>query len=210
MDEEPPMTPFLIAPGPIYTFLSYCNASRLEKEVLDCGAGGASPPLTVFREHGYQTHGVEISRKQLELAQRFSSDHGLDLDISLGDMRQLPYSDASMSFIYSYNSICHMTKTDVGVTMGEIRRVLRPRGLCFVNFLSVHDGRHGQGPKLGPGEYAYEEEGERGLHSFFEEGEPDPFFTGFEVLRRATTRVESTRNGITSVWGDLPYIAQKL
>jgi len=113
-----------------------------------------------------------------------------------------------MSFIYSYNSICHMTKRDVGVTMGEIRRVLRPRGLCFVNFLSVHDGRYGQGPRLGPGEYAFDEGGEQGLHCFFQEGEPDPFFAGFEVLRRQTSRVEHTHSGGTSVWGELHYIAR--
>ena len=105
---------------------------NLPKEVLDCGAGGAFPPLAVFREHGYETHGIEISPEQLELARGFCRNHGLALDLSLGDMRRLPYRDGTMSFIYSYNSICHMTKRDVGGTMGEIGRVLRPRGLCYV------------------------------------------------------------------------------
>ncbi len=46
---------------PLYKFLQYCNASPLEKTVLDCGAGGTDPPLQLFYECGYKTFGVEVA-----------------------------------------------------------------------------------------------------------------------------------------------------
>jgi hypothetical protein len=40
---------------PLYEFLRQCNASPLAKKILDCGAGGARPPLSLFHHHGYET-----------------------------------------------------------------------------------------------------------------------------------------------------------
>jgi ubiquinone/menaquinone biosynthesis C-methylase UbiE len=199
----------IIAPGPIYTFLSYCNATTLEREVLDCGAGGAAPPLAAFAEHGYQTHGIDISRQQLKRASRFSTNHGMDLDLTLGDMRDLPFGDSSLSFVYSYGSICHMTKREVGVTMGEIERVLKRGGLCYVSFLSVEDGRYGQGPQLGSGEYAYDDGDHKGLHCYYVEGEPDDYFRNFTRLRTERRRTERWKDRRKSIWGELDYIARK-
>jgi len=45
---------------PLYRFLVYCNDSKLDKAVLDCGAGGSCPPLSLFYEYGYKTHGIEF------------------------------------------------------------------------------------------------------------------------------------------------------
>ena len=124
----------IIASAPIYTFLSYCNDSPMDKEVLDCGAGGSSPPLALFFEHGYKTHGLDISERQMEKTRQFCVDHGLELDMARGDMRDLPFGSESMSFVYSYASICHMTKSDIGVAMQEITRVLK-QGTVLHQFL---------------------------------------------------------------------------
>ncbi|MGC1120504.1 MAG: hypothetical protein WBA22_05365 [Candidatus Methanofastidiosia archaeon] len=50
---------------PLYAFLRECNASSLEKEVLDCGAGGERPPLALFYEYGYKTLGIDTSDEQI-------------------------------------------------------------------------------------------------------------------------------------------------
>jgi SAM-dependent methyltransferase len=178
--------------------------------ILDCGAGGSSPPLAFFLEHGYRTCGVEISDKQLELAHKFAEQHGLDLDIVLGDMRDLPFRDGSISFAYSYNSICHMTKAEVSVSVREIERVLRHQGLCFINFLSVEDGRFGKGVPHGDGEYVAEINGETALHCFFKDNEPDAYFSRFALLRKEKMRVESYKPQGSHVCADLCYFARKL
>ena len=54
---------------PLYTFLKYCENSKLKKEILDCGAGGKNPPLYIFHLFGYKTHGVDISEEQVRKAQ---------------------------------------------------------------------------------------------------------------------------------------------
>jgi len=47
---------------PIVDFLELCNASVLEKNVLDCGAGGKCPPLTLFRDQGYETRSISARK----------------------------------------------------------------------------------------------------------------------------------------------------
>ncbi|MBZ9634051.1 hypothetical protein [Clostridium sp. FP1] len=58
----------LISAFPLYNFLKYCNTNSLEKNILDCGAGGSNPPLSLFYEFGYKTYGNEIYKEQLEKA----------------------------------------------------------------------------------------------------------------------------------------------
>lgn len=78
------------------------------KNILDCGAGGDYPPLAIFSEFGYKTYGIEISDSQIEKAKVFEEQVGLELNISKGDIRELPFEDESISYIYSYNSIFYM------------------------------------------------------------------------------------------------------
>jgi len=129
----------IVAPAPLYTFLSYCNGSPIDKVVLDCGAGGSSPPLALFVSYGYRAHGIDKSERQVEKSRKFCIENDLDLDIVRGNMRDIPFESESMGFVYSYASICHMTKSDVGVAMQEITRVLKPEGLCFISFCATPD-----------------------------------------------------------------------
>jgi ubiquinone/menaquinone biosynthesis C-methylase UbiE len=199
----------IIASAPIYTFLSYCNDSPLDKEVLDCGAGGSFPPLALFSEYGYRTHGIDISVKQLEKSRQFCNDTGMELDIVNGDMRDLPFKSESMSFVYSYASICHMTKDDVGVAMQEITRVLKRGGLCFVSYCAAPDRcLCGTEPEK-PGEYPIEEDGETGVHSIFHDTEPDRYFQAFTFLRKEKRQIEDTGEQGGKGWAELLYFAKK-
>ena len=56
---------------PLYKFLRRCNTTSLQKEILDCGAGGKDPPLALFYQYGYQTYGIEIAEEALSEADRF-------------------------------------------------------------------------------------------------------------------------------------------
>lgn len=103
----------------LYTFLLYCNDVELDRKVLDCGAGGNLSPLAIFSEYGYKTHGIDISKDQIELANIFEVEHNLKLGIKEGDMKSLTFEDDSISFIYSYNSIFHMSKEEIGIVVKE-------------------------------------------------------------------------------------------
>jgi ubiquinone/menaquinone biosynthesis C-methylase UbiE len=196
----------------LYTFLDYCNNTHLGKEVLECGAGvspSLEPLLVRFFDYGYETHGIEISGERLENALEYCEENELDLDIRKGDMRQIPFGDESMSFVFSYNTIFHMRKDDIGIAMDEIKRILKPEGLCFVNFLSVDSQSFGIGEEVGKGEYVDKRNGEDVFHAYFEDVEPDPYFTGFEVLHKEKRVRELWINGKKNICAYIDYIAMK-
>jgi ubiquinone/menaquinone biosynthesis C-methylase UbiE len=193
--------------------MEFCNSSDLNPEILECGAGvwdAVAEPLFVrFYEHGYQVHGIEISEERAEAALAYCQANKVEADIRVGDMRQLPFEDQSMSFIFSYNSIFHMAKTDVAVAMREIERVLKPQGLCFVNFLSVASDSYGTGKEIGKGEFLEQEAGEQVVHGYYEDSEADPYFGGFEVLHKEKRVRERLSGGERWVRAYIDYIASK-
>ena len=197
----------------LYTFLEYCNNSSLEKEVLECGAGiglSMEPLLVRFFDYGYETHGIDISEERLLNAQEYCDENELDLDIRKGDMRDIPFADESMSFVFSYNTIFHMTKDDAGIALNEIKRILKPEGLCFVNFLSVDSQTFGMGEEVGKGEYMEKHNSMDALHSYFEDDEPDPYFTGLEILHKEKRIREWLIGGKRNVRAYIDYIAMKM
>ncbi len=199
-----------VGPASLYNFLRQCNASPLPKVVLDCGAGGKNPPLTLFHQHGYQTLGVEFSDSQAEAARKFGRKNGIDLNIVSGDMRHLPFADGSISFIYLFNTIFHMSKEESAQSLKEIERVLPQSGLCFVNFLSVEDGGYGEGKKLAKGEFWQQEEDYETIHSYYEDDEADNYFTNFMILRKEKRIVDEHYKDKQYHECYIDYIVQKL
>lgn len=194
----------------LYHFLLYCNGSDLDKVILDCGAGGKLPPLAIFKEHGYETYGIDISDGQLAFAHEFEKVNNLDLNITKGDMMDLPFKDESVNFVYSYNSIFHMSKKEIGEAIKEIHRVLPSQGLAFVNFPTVDDWRATVGEKVREGEYLQEEHGQKILHSYFKTDEPEMYFEGFNVIYKQIRIIEGfMANGTKIKRGFVDYILEK-
>ncbi|MFX1513438.1 MAG: class I SAM-dependent methyltransferase [Promethearchaeota archaeon] len=200
---------------PLYSFLKKCNESPLEKEVLDCGAGGSSPPLALFYENGYKTHGIDISDEQLALAEKFCQEFEIELDIVKGDMREIPFEDESISFVYSINTIVHLSKIDTIIALKEIERVLKPTGLLYVNFASIERADCGHGRELNRGEWLRVlDNGKKIFHSFYEDDEPDRYFDHFEIIQKEkriiTLPISKISRGRSGWQGaDIGYIARK-
>jgi SAM-dependent methyltransferase len=205
---------------PLYEFLKQCNANPLEKEVLGCGTGGERPSLALFYAHGYKTYGIDNSNEQLELAQVFCRENNMELNVMKGDIRTIPFKDDSVNFVYSINTLCHLSKKDTAVAMREMKRVLRPEGLLCVNFSSIDDVMSGCGQEVSKGEFLQELEWYPGIvqegHvcSYYEKDEPDPYFQDFEVIVKMTRIVElpiykSHPEGGDWQVGDIFYIAKK-
>lgn len=194
---------------PLYRFLSCCNNEHLEKTVLDCGAGGDCPPLSLFKSYGYETKGIELDDDQLKKAEKFASENDQILNIAKGDMRKLAFDDGAFSFVYSYNSVFHMKKTDVAAAVAEMKRVLKPQGLIFLNFLSVSDFRCGTGGDLTNNQYRQIDD-KPVIHSYYEETEPDIFFKDMQVLYKETRAIERIYEGEKVRQGFIDYIAKKI
>lgn len=193
----------------LYKFLQYCEEYGAEKVVLDCGAGGDCPPLAIFAEHGYKTFGIEIDERQLDKANLFAKERGIALDIRKGDMRKIPFEDESLGCVFSYGAIFHMKKEDIKSAIKEIKRVLKPGGLCFVNFLSIHDFRYNTGEKIGDGEYIQEEEGETVIHSYYQLDEGDKHFEDMDFVYKENRVLERLYKGHKIRQGYIDYIVRK-
>lgn len=194
---------------PLYRFLLECGAQGDGRRVLDCGAGGDTPPLALFALHGYDVTGVELDPDQLEKARAFAARQGLTLALQPGDMRALPFADGSFDVVYSYNSVFHMPKEQVARAIGEMKRVLKPGGLLFVNFLSVRDFRCGTGGDLGRNQYEQEDDGLPVVHSYYTETEANPFFAEMELLFKECRVQERRYEGEWIRQGFVDYIARK-
>jgi ubiquinone/menaquinone biosynthesis C-methylase UbiE len=193
----------------LYRFLKLCDESSLEKSVLDCGAGGANPPLQIFLKNGYKTYGIELCDSQIDSARAFCKKHEIELNISKGDMQKLPFDNEAISHVYSYNSIFHMKKSDIQIAMSEIKRVLKHGGMCCVNFLSLDDEWCGDGKKLGENEYLQIERGEEVIHSYFATKEAEQFFDGMKILYKENRIIEREYEGRIIRQGYIDYIAQR-
>ena len=191
----------------MYRLLWFIRNSQLEKKILDCGAGGNLPPLGIFHQHGFDTTGIEISDSQLEKSRAFCEKNNMDLNIIKGDMRKLDFDNESFSHVYSQNSIFHLNKADTALAMSEMRRVLRPDGYIYVNFLSIDDQGCGAGEAAGPGEWIAPEHGEPTLHSFYTDEEPDVYFRGMSIAMKTKSIMEFENGSYRGA--TLEYIAQK-
>ena len=191
---------------PLYEFLRRCNASSLEKNVLDCGAGGDEPPLSLFYQYGYRTVGIEIAKGPLEKAHAYCQESGMALNIMPGDMRHIPFFRDTFSHVYSYNAIFFMTKPDIEIAMQEIERVLKPGGLCFVNFTSVEDPDKRPFSKTAPASDLLKSE----RFAQHEDNGADILFQGFELLRKEKRWVEKLHGSKIVKQVTIDYIARKL
>ncbi|TFG11239.1 class I SAM-dependent methyltransferase [Candidatus Thorarchaeota archaeon] len=181
--------------------------NQVEKSVLDCGAGGKIPPLGLLHKLGFDTCGIDILDEQIEMVRRFEEEHDVDLNIQKADMTEIPFDDESFGYVYSQNSIFHLTKYDTAKAMHEMKRVLRPQGFLYVNFLSVKDEGYGEGEEVGPGEWRALEHGESTVHSYYGDGEPDQYFADTRIILREKRILDSRNHNRKMVY--IEYIARK-
>jgi SAM-dependent methyltransferase len=190
---------------PLYEFLRYCNASPLPKVILDCGAGGSDPPLGLFYRHGYSTFGIEISAEKLEESKCFCVERGMELNILCGDFRRIPFQNEAFSFVYSFNAIFFNTKPDIPYALAEFGRVLKPEGLCYVNFCSVDD------PDERPFCAASTARRLLGTEHFskHEDDEADVYFSNYDILFKQKRWIDKVHGSGRSIQVYIDYIVKK-
>jgi ubiquinone/menaquinone biosynthesis C-methylase UbiE len=195
---------------PLYRFLDFClsNSDEDNRKILDCGAGGKTPPLSLFRQHNFQTYGIDLDENAVKDAMKFGDELGQSLNIAVGDMTDLPFEDCSFDFVYSYNSIFHMKKNNIEKAVTELKRVLKPNGLMFVNFLSIDDFRCGEGPDLGDNQFEQMDD-EPVIHSYYGHHEADQYFDDMALLVKEQRIFQRIYEGNLIKQGFVDYILKK-
>ncbi len=194
---------------PLLGFLNLINQSNLPKKILDCGAGGSTPPLRIFHEHGYECYGIEILKEQVAKAAEYSKNNNIKLDIIEGDMLELPYDTSSFSFVYSHHTVFHMVKVDIKRAIDQMKRVLVPGGLMFVNFPLMDRADRMEGKKVGKGEYESVHGDESVIHSYFEDDEADDFFEGMQIVHKMKYNLLKSEEWVDGI-AMIEYILRKV
>lgn len=102
-----------------------------KKDFLDLGCGLGRHTIQ-FAKAGFNTAGFDLSEESIRRTAKYAKAEKLDIALKVGDMLELPYSDASFDCILCRNVISHTDTAGMRQIVEELKRVLRPEGECYL------------------------------------------------------------------------------
>jgi SAM-dependent methyltransferase len=131
------------------------DLARLQdgERVLDVGCGTGLTMLRIVAQHSHCTvHGIDLSPKMIETAQKDAAERGLVVNLRVGSITALPYPAASFDVIFTNIMFHHLDLAEKRQAIFEIARVLKPGG----RYVSAEFGPHARNwmeRRLAKGEY---------------------------------------------------------
>ena len=127
---------------------------RCDENVLDAGCGTGLTILRIAEQHpGCKVYGVDLSPKMIEVARNDAAKRGLDVNLRVGSITDLPYPDAAFEVVLTNIMFHHLDLAEKRQAVAEIARVLRPAG----RYVSAEFGPRARNPlerRLAKGDYA--------------------------------------------------------
>ena len=102
-----------------------------KKDFLDLGCGLGRHTIQ-FAKAGFKTSGFDLSETSIEQTKEYAEQAGVKVDLQVGDMLDLPYSNNSFDCIYCRNVISHTDTAGMRKIVSELKRVLRKSGECYL------------------------------------------------------------------------------
>ena len=152
------------------------------RRVLDLGFGLGRHVILLARE-GFDTYGIEPTRSGFAYCEGWLEAEGLQADIRIGDMTELPYGDGFFDFVLSWNVIYHGTLPRLRRALGEIRRVTRRSGLVYLTLNSTRNKHYGQGNEIEPNTFLNPTKADGDLpHHYSDEDEVTALFEDWDIV----------------------------
>jgi len=90
------------------------------------------PDFLPFRQN-FELYGVDFSCKMLELARKYATKFDFTVNLSVADVRCLPYPDGTFDWAISVATYHHIKgKKERLKALQELKRVLKPGGEAFI------------------------------------------------------------------------------
>lgn len=166
---------------------------RAGARVLDVGCGNGKM-LAPLARAGFEATGIDICRSALIAL----ADHRL----VQGDARNLPFIDNTFDGAVCYDVLQHLLEGERNAAVLEIKRVLVPGGLFFLQVFGKKDMRYG-GTLVEPDTFRRHS---GIIYHYFSEEEVKSMLSGFTLLRmdsaislKTFKGEEFTRHKITAV-----------
>ena len=102
--------------------------------VLDLGCGAGVPVTRWLAGRGFAVTGVDVSARQLELAQR----NVPEVTFIKADMTELAFAPETFDAVVAFHSIIHVPRTEHPALLERIHRWLKPGGV-FLATMTVTD-----------------------------------------------------------------------
>ena len=150
-------------------------------QVLELGAGQGRDTL-FFARNGLQVHALDYSEPGVITIQEKAQAGGFSQSVSAlrHDVRQrLPFEDNTFDACYSHMLFCMaLTTADLEFLSYEVKRVLKPGGICTYTVRHTSDPHYGTG--IHRGEDMYEVGGF--IVHFFSRDKVEQLAKGYEVV----------------------------
>jgi len=114
--------------------------------VLDVGCGNGKTLISLTGK-GLRLNGIDISSTAV---QRCRGRLGKEAEIIVGDMRNMPYENASFEFVLAVHSLNHLSTPCRKEAADEIARLLAAGGTVFIRSFDKDDMRCGLGHETEP------------------------------------------------------------
>ena len=163
-------------------------------DFLDPGCGLGRHTIQ-FAKAGFKTSGFDLSEESIKRTAEYAKKAGVDVELKIGDMLELPYKDESFDCIYCRNVISHSDTEGVKRTIAELKRVLRKDGECYMTLGSKESwGFKQDWPVVDPNTKIRIEDGpENGIPHFYADHDLIlELFKDFEIIE--VTQVEEFFN----------------
>ncbi len=103
--------------------------------VLDmgCGPGGLTRTAKAAVGPSGKVFGIDAAEEMITLARQKASGAGLEIDFRVGLAQAMPYPDQTFDVVISRLFIHHLPGKALQMqAFGEVLRVLKPGGICFI------------------------------------------------------------------------------
>lgn len=164
---------------------------------LGCGIGRH---LVFLSEHGWVTHGMDISPNGLIYSRERLLQEGHPIRLAMADMTALPYLSACFDIIISTYVIHHNVIADFRKTVRDMTRLLIPGGMLFLSIPSTRGYRHDKGRQIEPGTVIPDIGPDKGiLHHYFDLGEIAREFADY-IIREIRLDENAHEEYLSSHW----------